>query len=126
LYILIVETKGRCHASSRPARIRAEGGLRWLCRDHLPDDAGDVQDRRDALRPKGEETRQWFTTVARIVADFCSGVCFELRAYNIAASPSSASAKCPSSLALASNADITGGKIACGLGGRRGGFQFFQ
>jgi hypothetical protein len=85
-----------------------------------------MRDRREALRPKGEETRQWFTTVARIVADFCSGVCFELRAYNIAASPSSASAKCPSSLALASNADITGGKIACGLGGRRGGFQFFQ
>jgi hypothetical protein len=35
----------------------APGGPRWLCRDHLPDEAGEVLDRIEELRRKQEPTR---------------------------------------------------------------------
>jgi len=49
-----------CAICGKPASVRemnAPGGPRWLCRDHLPDDAGEVLDKIDELRRKAEPTR---------------------------------------------------------------------
>jgi hypothetical protein len=48
-----------CTICGKPASVRemsAPGGPRWLCRDHLPDDAGDVLDTIEELRRKQEPT----------------------------------------------------------------------
>ena len=46
-----------CEKPASALELSAEGGPRWLCRDHLSD-AGDVQDKLDVLPRKGKPTRQ--------------------------------------------------------------------
>ena len=49
-----------CAVCGAPAKVRemsAPDGPRWLCRDHLAEEAVEVLDRIDELRPKAEPTR---------------------------------------------------------------------